>query len=84
MFKGKWFVAWLIVVLAILLITHAAALAQSPEAAVGERGTASAGGRGSATAAGNTYRAPVWPVAPPTLNQPLGVSGGGGSVQLAK
>jgi len=84
MFKGKWLLAWLIVVLAILLITHAAALAQSPQAAVRERGTASAAGRGSATAAGNTYPAPVWPIAPPTQNQPLPVSCGGAGINLPK
>lgn len=84
MFKGKWLLAWLIVVLAILLITHAAALAQSPQAAVRERGTESGARSGAAIPAGRASGAPVWPVAPPTQNQPLPVSCGGAGINLPK
>jgi hypothetical protein len=84
MFKGKWLLAWLIVVLAVLLITHAAAMAKGPETAVREIGSDSAAESEGATTAGDAFRVPIWPTASPSHNRSLPISGGGSGVNLAE
>lgn len=76
MFKRKWFVAWMVVVLAILLITHAAAMAEGPEPAISEAA--------AAPATGNVYSAPTLSPAFPVQSQSLPVSGGSGGINLPK
>lgn len=85
MFKRKWFVAWMVVVLAILLITHAAAMAEGPDLAISEAAPASAVGMAAdAPATGNVYSAPTLSPAFPVQSQSLPVSGGSGGINLPK
>jgi hypothetical protein len=82
-FRRKWFVPCMVVVLAVLLITHAAAMAEGQAPAINESASASAVGiDADAPATGNVYSAPTLSPAFPVHSQPLSISGGSGGINL--